>query len=176
MKFNPGRSLGNPLSPRCLPYLLIRAIAAFNCLESQLSQFASCTLGSADSNPKERTAPSDKVSTRVLVISSDGSKFSAIIEGFPLSVCRISSLSSSLSPCSNLAIGSGFGIGYSNSFTPSAMYVYVSVIPPKRTCLTPISWAILTSWIISSGVRQIGTPFFGSIQNLHPLLYLTHPW
>ena len=102
MKFNPGSSFGRPLSPRVLPCLLIKPIADLSCSELQFSQFASCTFGSADSKPNESTAPSDKVSMSVFVISSDSSRCSAIIEGLPLSVCKIPKRSSSLKPCSNL--------------------------------------------------------------------------
>ena len=81
------------------------------------------TSGSADSNPNDKTAPSERVFTMDLVISDDGPMFSAIIEGFPLSTCKISKFSFPLSPKSNSEIGSGFGIGYSKSKTPSALYV-----------------------------------------------------
>ena len=98
IKFSPGSSFGNPRSPRSRPYLLTNRRAVFNCCESQLSQFAAWTFGSADSNPKDKTAPSESVSTRVLVISVEGSMFSAMMDGFPLSVCSISRRSSSRKP------------------------------------------------------------------------------
>ena len=98
MKLRPGKSLGNPLSPFTLPKSLICFIAILSCSGSQLSQFISWTCGSADSKPNDKTAPSLRFSTKHFVISVDGSIFSAIIEGFPLSTCKISNLSSSLAP------------------------------------------------------------------------------
>ena len=121
MKFRPGSSFGKPLSPLFRPNSLICRIAILSCSESQFSQFVSCTLGSADSSPKESTAPSERVEISDLVISVEGSKFSATIEGFALSTWSISNLSSCRKPCRTLAIGSGLGMGYSSSTTPSAL-------------------------------------------------------
>ena len=85
MKLSPGSNLGSPLSPRCLPCSLTSLTAVLSCSGSQFSQFCSCTEGSADSRPNESTAPSDRVSTSVLVISVAGSMLSAMIEGLALS-------------------------------------------------------------------------------------------
>ena len=99
MKFNPGRSFGEPLSPFSRPYLLMRPMADLSWLAYRLSSYFQCTVGIRHAlKTKRRTAPSDSVSTSVFVVSSQLVRILAI-EGFALSVCKISSLSSSLSPC-----------------------------------------------------------------------------